>query len=211
MTELIDIITNSFRLKKVVRETISRLRNIGRISFWNVSRFFRFLRFSLFVDFSNFSQFLLKFLKMKLFLIFEGSDWLPLGSELWKGLGHWPSGSNLRKLLFEVLSTGFEHHQIPTFLQKKMLLVRFELRILGTIPKAELKSVIVPNISPNILISSTIIDFWFDSFWTSSFASVNFKFKLSSSPRDFKFSSNSRLKINLVDFYFDIIKWGVSS
>ena len=59
----------------------------------------------------------------------------------------------------------------------------------------------VPNFSPNILISSAIIDFWFDSFWTSSFAAVNFKFKSSSSPRDFKFSSNSRLKMKLADSY----------
>ena len=172
---------------------------------------FSFLIFSLFVDFSNFFQFLLKFLKMKLFLIFESSDWLPLGSELWKGLDHWPSESNLRKLLFDVLLPGFEPHQIRW--KKKNVIGQIRTRDLKTIPKAELKSVIVPNISPNNLISITIIDFWFDSFWISSFASVNFKFKLSSSPRDFKFSSNSRLKIliKLVDFCYDIIKWGASS
>ena len=41
--------------------------------------------------------------------------WLPLESELWKGLDHWPFGSNLRKHLFEVLSHEFEPHQIQSF------------------------------------------------------------------------------------------------
>ena len=43
--------------------------------------------------------------------------------------------------------------------KKKNVIGQIRTRDLKTIPKAELKSVIVPNISPNILISITIIDF----------------------------------------------------